>query len=70
MFALLIRFIFSELPVAREESQRLSGADFPERDFWTTFGLCVPISLSSPQPLTTAAPTCDETVPCEPDDHL
>ena len=26
------------LVVAQEESQRLSGADFPEEDFWTTVG--------------------------------
>src|SRR5271167_63325 len=26
------------LPAAREESQRLSGADFPDEDFWTIIG--------------------------------
>jgi hypothetical protein len=30
----------SVLPVAREESQRFSVADFPEEDFWTT-SLCL-----------------------------
>ena len=29
-----------------------------------------PNVVSSPHPLTTPGPTCDETVPCEPDDHL
>src|SRR5208282_1322255 len=37
----------SVLPVAREESQRLSAGDFPEADFWPSVIISLPVD---PQP--------------------